>query len=230
MRAIFHGLRDKSHGLGVDFSGEMIRTWIYVTDIDNRYARMVSVRKAFFDEVGLTARTHYLASTGIEASAAFPGALVIVDAYAVKGLLPGQVSFLRAADHLCPTDRYGVTFERGTAVTYGDRVHLFISGTASIDREGALLFPGDVTTQARRAIQNVEALLRKGGAGRMDVTHAIVYLRDAADRDAVAGVMEEWLPGVPTVHVRAAVCRPGWLVEIECSAIIPSSRAAFPPF
>ena len=32
------------------------------------------------------------------------------------------------------TYEYGVTFERGTAVTYGDRRHVFIAGTASIDR------------------------------------------------------------------------------------------------
>ena len=65
-----------------------------------------------------------------------------MDTYAVKGLQPGQIQFLYAPTHLNPTYEYGVTFERGTAVTYGDRKQIFISGTASIDNKGEIYIRG----------------------------------------------------------------------------------------
>ena len=69
-----------------------------------------------------------------------------MDSYAVDGLEPGQIQFLYAPTHLNPTYEYGVTFERGTAVTYGDRKQVFISGTASIDNRGEIVYPGDIVT------------------------------------------------------------------------------------
>ena len=43
---------------------------------------------------------------------------------------------LYAASHMNRTSDYGVSFERGTAIEYGDRIHALISGTASIDNRG----------------------------------------------------------------------------------------------
>lgn len=228
-RTLFRALHDETRSRGIHFAGEMARIWVHVNDIDNRYAGMVTARRKFFEDIGLTPDTHYIASTGIEGKSPFPGALVCVDAYAVKGLLPGQLSYLRASDFLSRADRYGVTFERGTVIAHGDRARLLISGTASIDKHGELLFPLQVVAQARRAMQNIDALLREGGAAFTDLTHAIVYLRDAADYPLVRNVISSSWPLVPTIYAVAPVCRPGWLVEIECSAIV-ARDAAFPPF
>jgi enamine deaminase RidA (YjgF/YER057c/UK114 family) len=52
-----------------------------------------------------------------------------------------------------------------------------------------------------------------------DVASMIVYLRDIADRDVVLAYLEEHYPAVPRVMVWAPVCRPAWLVEVECVAI-----------
>ena len=43
----------------------LIRTWIYVTNIDVNYQGVVEARNDIFDKEGLTADTHYIASTGI---------------------------------------------------------------------------------------------------------------------------------------------------------------------
>lgn len=51
-----------------------------------------------------------------------------------------------------------------------------------------------------------------------DVGHMIVYLRDTADYAVVNQMFEERFPGVPKVIVHAPVCRPGWLIEMECMA------------
>jgi enamine deaminase RidA (YjgF/YER057c/UK114 family) len=63
-----------------------------------------------------------------------------------------------------------------------------------------------------------------------DVAQMIVYLRDTADYHHVADYMQKHHPDIPQTIVYAPVCRPGWLVEVECIAIKKIDDARFPPF
>ena len=112
-------------------AGNCIRTWFYVRDVDTQYAGMVKARKENFAEQGLTEQTHYISSTGIGGLPADTRALVQLGTYAVTGFDPKQQRYLYAPTHLNPTYEYGVTFERGTVMEYGDRAHVFISGTVT---------------------------------------------------------------------------------------------------
>jgi hypothetical protein len=47
----------------------------------------------------------------------------------------------------------------------------------------------------------------------------VVYLRDIADYGIVKELYEKRFHGKPYVIVHAPVCRPGWLIEMECMAI-----------
>ena len=196
-----------------------IRTWIYVRDIDNNYAGMVKARNRVFDQHKLTKDTHFIASTGIEGRYADPSVSVLIDAYAIGGICQEQVKFLKALTHLNPTHEYGVAFERGTAVDYGDRRHIFISGTASIDNHGQIVCMGDILGQIGRTFENISALLADAGARLEDLTHMIVYLRDIADYAVTEDYINRHYPEIPYVIVQAPVCRPGWLIEIEGIAI-----------
>jgi enamine deaminase RidA (YjgF/YER057c/UK114 family) len=206
-------------GLGCSLEDDCIRTWLFVRNIDANYQGVVEARKAFFEKKKLTEQTHYIASTGIEGGQADPKVLVQMDAYAIKGLKSGQARHLKALSHLCPTHDYGVTFERGTVVEYGDRSHIFISGTASINSRGDIVHPGDVAAQTLRMIENIEALLAEADAVLRDVICWIVYLRDLSDYQVVNGIFDKQFHFVPRIITLAAVCRPGWLVEAECIAI-----------
>jgi enamine deaminase RidA (YjgF/YER057c/UK114 family) len=128
------------------------------------------------------------------------------------------VRFLEAPEHLGRTDDYGVTFERGVQVQLASGVQTFISGTASIDPAGNVLHVGDVRKQLDRALDNVAALLEAGQQSLDDLVQMIVYLRDAADRPLIEPLLEERFPQLPFVLVHAPVCRPEWLIEIECIA------------
>lgn len=196
-----------------------IRTWFFVNNIDVNYAGMVTARNEIFDKQNLTKETHFIASTGIGGGSDNPKTFVLMDAYAVDGLKAEQIQYLHAPSHLNPTHEYGVSFERGTCVKYGDRRQVFISGTASIDNKGEIVHPGDIHKQTQRMWNNVEALLSEAECSFDNLMHIIVYLRDPADYIVVKRLFDERFPTIPTIIVSAPVCRPGWLIEMECIAI-----------
>jgi len=212
---------------GQSIRDNCIRTWLFVRDVDTNYAGVVKGRKNEFDRIGLTAQTHYIASTGIQGSTGNWHELVQMDAYSVGGLMPNQVRYIQATSHLNPTYEYGVTFERATSVDYSDRRHIFVSGTASIDNKGEIVHTGDIKGQTMRMMENIEALLHQAGAGLKDIKAAIVYLRDTADYATVKDMFSENWPWLDPIIVLAPVCRPGWLIETECIACIGADNPQF---
>ncbi len=215
---------------GATLADNCIRTWFFVRDVDTQYAGMVTARKDFFTEQGLTEKTHYISSTGIGGSPADTKALLQLGTYALTGMEPSQQQYLYAPTHLNPTYEYGVTFERGTLVKYGDRGQIFISGTASIDNKGNVLYVGDIVNQTKRMWENVEKLLEEGGATFNDVMQIVVYLRDSADYLTVSRMFKEKFPDTPYVITLAPVCRPAWLIEMECIAVTPNAYQQYKEF
>ena len=196
-----------------------IRTWLFVNDIDLNYGGVVRARNQFFFTQGLTMNTHFIASTGIGGRQQDPNVLSQMDNYAIVGIQKEQIHYLYAPTHLNRTSDYGVSFERGTYVDYADRRHVFISGTASINNKGEVMYPKDIVKQTHRMWENVEALLKEADCTFEEVSEMVVYLRDIADYGIVKELYEERFLGKPYVIVHAPVCRPGWLIEMECMAI-----------
>lgn len=215
---------------GCTLAANCIRTWFFVQNVDVNYAGVVKARNAVFATQNLTEQTHYIASTGIGGRHADPKVSVQMDAYAVGGIRPEQVHFLYAPTHLNPTYEYGVSFERGTYVDYGDRRQVFISGTASINNRGEVVHPGDIRKQTGRMWDNVEALLSEAGCTFDDLGQMIVYLRDMADYAVVKQLFDERFPHTPRMLVHAPVCRPGWLIEMECMGVKRLTSACYAPF
>ena len=229
-KTIFDGYNNWLRSAKMTLADNCMRTWIFVRDIDNNYSGMVTARNEVFAMEGLTPATHYIASTGIEGQTRITSALVMMDAYSIGGLDEGQITYLKALEYLNHTHEYGVAFERGTAVDYGDRRHILISGTASIDCRGEILYPNDLAKQAERGFDNIKALLREAEAGMDDVNSMIVYLRDRSDSIFIENYLATNYPGIPTIIVLAAVCRSGWLIEIECTAIKSMDNPRFRNF
>lgn len=207
-----------------------LRTWFFVRDVDTQYMGMVKARKENFIAQGLTEQTHYIASTGIQGLPADPHAIIQLGAYSLTGMETKQIHYLYAPSHLNPTCEYGVTFERGTVVEYGDRAHALISGTASINNKGEVIHVGDIDGQTRRMIENVKVLLDEGGFAEADVAQIIVYIRDLCDFERVKQLINEHYANVPQIFTLAPVCRPEWLVEMECIAIKKQNNSEFRAF
>lgn len=228
---ILHNLSETIGRFEGTVKDNVVRTWFFVRDIDNNYKGMVDARREWFERSGMTKDTHYIASTGIEGCFRRPSCTVLLNYLAVLGLSPEQVEFMSALDHLCPTHDYGVTFERGTRIVYGDRSHFYISGTASIDSTGAVMHCGDVIKQAGRTIENMNALLENHGASLEDMKLVVVYLRDGSDYTMVERFLRDHLPaGAASVIVTAPVCRPEWLIEMDGVAITGTGDRRFETF
>jgi enamine deaminase RidA (YjgF/YER057c/UK114 family) len=189
-----------------------------VANIDANYEGVVKARNDFFRQQGLTIDTHFIASTGIGGRSETRNACVAIDFLSVPNITLENQKFLKALEHLNPTHEYGVAFERGTQLKIGDKSRYFISGTASIDKHGDVLYLGDVKKQMERLLENIDALLKDGEACVKDTQYFIIYLRDISDKDVVETYMSEHYPGIPHIVLFAPVCRPQWLIEMECIA------------
>ncbi len=215
---------------GATLADNCIRTWFYVRDVDTQYSGMVRARREFFAAHGLTPHTHFISSTGIGGVPAKQSALIQLGTYALTGFDPAQQHYLYAPTHLNATYEYGVTFERGTRMDYGDRRHVYISGTASINNRGEVVHVGDVVQQTWRMWENVEALLKEAEVTFDDVAQIVVYLRDVADYDTVSRLFAQRFPCTPYLITLAPVCRPAWLIEMECVAIRQQMDTRFRDF
>jgi enamine deaminase RidA (YjgF/YER057c/UK114 family) len=227
---IFSSMTDMLQKHSMNIRNNLLRTWIYVRDIDNNYGGMVKARRELFEKVGLSKETRYIASTGIDGKSADHRSLVSIDALSIKNIKEEQIIRVEALQNLSSTISYGVTFERGSRIRFGDRSHIHISGTASIDNKGNILHVGDIRGQTHRTLDNIEALLSGQGATLGDMSYLIIYLRNPKQYYLILDLLAERIPeSVLLLPVVAPVCRPGWLIEIEGQGIMQDSTD-FPPF
>lgn len=217
-KKIFNYLEEKLSNLNTSIEESVLRTWLYAPHVDADYPGIVKARKELFDSINLTKDTHYIASTGIQGGTGNRFARVFMDAYAVVGINKEKIRYIQAPEYLSPTDIYGVTFERATAIEMGNVDYLLISGTASIDKKGEIVHPGNVERQTERTLENISALLRAAKFAIQDLSSFMVYLRDPADYGFVKPIIDQYCENLPAVYVKAPVCRPGWLIEIEATA------------
>jgi 2-iminobutanoate/2-iminopropanoate deaminase len=118
------------------------------------------------------------------------------------------------------------SFSRGMRIDLNGLVILLISGTASIDENGATVHVGDFRAQTRRTFKNITALLAAEGATWNDIVRTTCYLRDidrdyaAFNEERTAFYKEQGLNPLPaSTGIQAKLCRPELLVEIEAIAM-----------
>lgn len=82
----------------------------------------------------------------------------------------------------------------------------------------------DPTEQTRQVMANIATLLGEAGAEMAHLVKLVVYITDIRHREAVYREMGRHIVGVHPVCtglVVQALARPGWLVEIDATAVIP---------
>jgi len=210
---------------------DVARTWIYLDGILDWYDEFNRVRNLKYAQFGLLSApaSHEggrplppPASTGIEGANPL-GAHCVMDLLAVTGP-PGvrpaitRMSNTKQKDAFC----YGAAFSRGVCIQESDVTQIQISGTAAIDEEGKSLFPGDITAQINRTLDNIEALMAQVDGGLNDISGATVFLKRIEDVPRYRQVAaRRGLTHLPAVVVLADVCRAELLFELDAMAVIP---------
>ncbi len=211
-------LAQASHALtarGLSFK-DVVRTWIVVRDIHRNYEAVNQARNRFFAEQRIV---RLPASTCVEGGILGSGCPVAMDLYAVAG--PAQIRIEAIPPgSMGEATAYGSSFARGTLIDEPGRSMVYLSGTASIDAQGAVVSLGSVSGQLDCMLGNARSLLGQVGMDFGHVAGAIAYLKRAGDYgEFLRAAAERGLPAsVPTAVVVADICRPEWLCEIELCA------------
>jgi enamine deaminase RidA (YjgF/YER057c/UK114 family) len=82
----------------------------------------------------------------------------------------------------------------------------------------------DPVEQTHKVMQNVRQLIEEAGGGMEHLVKMVIYITDVRHREAVYRTIGEYIKGVHPVStglVVQALARPEWLVEIDCTAVIP---------
>lgn len=196
---------------------DIIRTWLYNDDILAWYDEFNAVRTKFFKERGVFEKM-VPASTGVRGCNS-GGSALIASVWAVQ---PGPgVNIEPVGSPLqCSARDYGSSFSRAVAVTDGNVQYVTVSGTASIEPEGATAFVDDLEKQVDLTVRVIAAILDSRGMTFADVTRAIAYFnRDGCGPMFDRYCEEHGIPSLFAVVVENDICRDDLLFELELDAV-----------
>jgi enamine deaminase RidA (YjgF/YER057c/UK114 family) len=213
---------------------DVVRTWIYISDILDWYDDFNVVRNHCYSEYGFIGKTDsqtpaeqiYLpASTGIEGKNPL-GRCATMDLFAVHRSPTSSVTVrpIYSTKQRSPF-RYGSAFSRAVVIEDTESKLIFVSGTASIDEEGKSVFIGDPAKQIQQTFNVVSDLIAPEGAKLQDICEATVFLKRRQDFSLYQKIAEEiGITNAPSVHVVADVCRNELLFEIDAAFIIEKHK------
>lgn len=198
--------------------GDVVRTWIWVRDIQRDYDALNAARREFFRERGVEPRP---ASTGVQGAPVSEAHDFAMRLWAVRTSEALEAAPMSTSS-LNEAWTYGADFSRGMRVVEANGVTLHVSGTASIDEAGRTAHVGDLGAQIDRMLHNIESLLAAEGAGFADVVSGVAYLKHARDVATLrAKCRERGFDGFPCAIVETPLCRPELLCEAEAVAALP---------
>lgn len=204
---------------------DIVRTWIYVNEIDKNYSEFNRVRRKFFHEIGIdyTELSNDLpASTCIEGISSEKGycsmAMYCIDKKAdviVERIYNENQNEAEGNSYL-----YQPTFSRGILLKYSGCLELQISGTASINNEGETVYKDDPYNQIKNTLFNVSALLKQTNMNFGDICYSTCFFKEPQYYEIYKSIIKELnLENMPSAYVIGNVCRKDLLFEFDGAAL-----------
>lgn len=100
---------------------------------------------------------------------------------------------------------------------------LFISGQVALDSTGEVVGKGNFETQAKKALDNLMAMLEAGGGKAEDLMMITVFLTDIRNRPTFAKVREAYFRANPPASTLVEITRlvmDDLLIEINGIAVV----------
>jgi len=208
----------------MDF-GKVVRTWIYLNDMDRDYAEFNRARREFFRSRGIEVKP---ASTAVGGGPCADAHNFSMRLYAVESSEPLDIEVM-STPTLNEAWTYGSDFSRGLKIVEANKIALYVSGTASIDEAGDTVHVGDIEAQGERMLVNISALLKAHGASFKNLVSAVTYVKNPCDAQPLRAIFSKrGFEGFPCTFVEAPICRPELLCETEAVAVLPLPQSAKP--
>ena len=90
--------------------------------------------------------------------------------------------------------------------------------------DGINIKSNDPAEQTHKVMQNIKQLIEEAGGSMKHLVKIVIYITDINNREVIYNVIGEYTKGVYPVSTGLVVnrlARPGWLVEIDATAVIP---------
>jgi 2-iminobutanoate/2-iminopropanoate deaminase len=101
---------------------------------------------------------------------------------------------------------------------------VFVAGQAAVNPITNEQELGDVGSETRRTLQNIQAILEAAGSSLGDVVRVGVFLADIKDFDAMNVVYREFFPQDQPARTTVGAQLPKIKVEIDCIARVRSQE------
>jgi len=95
---------------------------------------------------------------------------------------------------------------------------VFVAGQGPTNPSTNQLELGDIASETRRTLQNIQAILEAAGSSLRDVVRVGVFLADIKDFDAMNAVYREFFTEDPPARTTVGAQLPRIKVEIDCIA------------
>lgn len=109
------------------------------------------------------------------------------------------------------------------AVRVGNQI--FVTGTTATDPEGRVVGAGDAYRQAVQIFRNIEAVLKRAGAGMKDVVRTRMFVTDISRWQEIGRAHAEFFGEIRPAATMVEVSRlidPDMLLEVEVDAVLDS--------
>jgi enamine deaminase RidA (YjgF/YER057c/UK114 family) len=219
-QSVFKQLSAGLAAVDMDFA-DVLRTWFYNRDMLEWYDAFNEVRTSFF-EANHVFQMRVPASTGIGArcggNAALTAGLIAFAAKDVGDAAPRAAVI--PSPMQCPALDYGSSFSRAMELRDGALRWLWVSGTASIAREGESAHLGDIDKQIALSMEVIRAILDLRRMDWRHVTRTIAYFKHREHAPQLHRWFEkEGVEPFPTVFANTDICRDDLLFELELDAV-----------
>ncbi len=101
---------------------------------------------------------------------------------------------------------------------------VFVAGQAAINPATDEFEYGDIRSETRRTLENIQTILKAAGSSLQDVVRVGVFLSDMKNFAAMNEVYAEFFPKDPPARTTVGVNLPKIKVEIDCIAQVRKTR------